>query len=273
LTTSVRPGFRERTAGKWNALRTLVLFQRYLVNWREIWTAYHQLQPVPFLQLRGGITVSYGPADDPIALLEEIFGARVYDCFGFYTPRAGDTSVDIGANIGMFALYVQWLARGVTVHCFEPAADAFHQLQRNIETNKLGNFLHAYHCAVADRKGIAMLAPGQSLVRGLVRNDQASERTGEAVHTIDLNAAFELAGVQRVDLLKIDVEGSEVEIVRGANATAWQKVRRVVAEIHENIRPGAHEAVVSELTHAGFRIIREFDLPSHAGPTILQAAR
>jgi len=264
---------RERIAGKWNALRTLMLFQRYLANWREIWTAYHRMQRVPPLQLRGGLTISFGPEDDPIVLLWEIFGSRVYDCEGFYTPQAGDTVIDIGANIGMFAIYLEWIVRGVTIHCFEPGHETFRQLQRNIEINWLGNLVHPYNCAIADRDGTATLAPGQSLVRALVPRGQTARSPGEKVRTIDMNSAFEVAGVKEVDLLKIDVEGSEVEIMHGAQAGAWQKVRRVVAEVHENVRPGAHQAVTSELIKAGFRIIREFDLPSHAGPTILHASR
>jgi FkbM family methyltransferase len=267
-------GIGERIAGKWNALRTLLLFQRYLFNWPAVWAAYHQLQPVPPLQLRGGLTIEYGQQDDPIVLLWEIFGSRVYDRGGFYRPKTGDTNFDFGANIGMFAIYLQWIARGVTVHCFEPGIDTFQQLQRNIEINRLGDSVHAYNCAIADREGTALLGGGQSLVRALVTGDEAASRcAGEPVRTIDMNCALEMAGVSQVDLLKIDVEGSEVEIVKGADPVALQKVRRVAAEIHDNVRPGAHDSVVRGLTRAGFRIVREFDLPSHAGPTILQASR
>ncbi|MDO8431595.1 MAG: FkbM family methyltransferase [Candidatus Binatus sp.] len=262
-----------RIAGKWNAFRTLVLFQRYLVNWQAVWAAYHQLQAVPSLQLRGGLTIKYGPADDPIVLLGEIFGSRVYDRGGFYRPKAGDTNIDVGANIGMFAIYLEWITRGVKVHCFEPGIETFRQLQQNIEINGLGDCVQAYNFAIADREGTATLGPGQSLVRALVPDDSPNRSAGEQVRTIDMKSALEIAGVKQVDLLKIDVEGSEVEIVRGAGASGLQNVRRVVAEIHDNVRPGAHDAVVGDLRRAGFRIVREFDLPSHAGPTILQASR
>ncbi len=268
----------ERAVGKWTALQTLVMFQRYLANWREVWEAYRRFQSVPPLRLRGGLTVTYGDGDDPIALLGEIFGARIYDCDGFYTPRAGDIVIDVGANIGMFAVYLQWNARGVNVHCFEPSVSSFGRLKANIELNKIGSVVRAYNVAVSAQEGTANLSAGQSLVRSIVGNDAAADNgsaraAGETVRTIDLNAAIDMAGAARIDLLKIDVEGAEVEILNGAAAASWQKIERVVVEIHDNIRPGTHRAVTTAIAKAGLRVVREIDLPNGAGPTILHARR
>src|SRR5438270_8770844 len=102
-----------KVAGKYYAARALAQFVRRFANWREVWAAYRTGRPLPPLRLRDGLTLYHGGHDDPIYLFREQFIERVYTRGGFYRPAPGDTVIDLGANIGSFALSLQWQARGV----------------------------------------------------------------------------------------------------------------------------------------------------------------
>src|SRR5947209_1159886 len=98
---------------KWKAAGALALFIRSFRNWGEVWEAYRNRRPLPRMVLRDGLTVHHGEGDDPVYLFREIFVDRCYTSGGFYSPSPADTVLDLGANIGFFALYLQHAARGV----------------------------------------------------------------------------------------------------------------------------------------------------------------
>src|SRR5262249_32277270 len=132
-----RMRLRDHLRGKLYAARTLAQFASMLENWRAVWDAYRGKAPIPPLRLRGGITLYHEPGDDTFALFREIFLDHCYTRAGFYRPRPADTVIDLGANVGFFALYLQWRARGIRIHCFEPAVETRRRLGHNIEANHL----------------------------------------------------------------------------------------------------------------------------------------
>ena len=54
-----------------------------------------------------------------------------------------------------------------------------------------------------------------------------------------MRSALRRSGAERVALLKVDVEGAEIEIVEAAGAAVWARIDRVVLEFHDRIRPGS----------------------------------
>ncbi len=263
----------EQLAGKWNATRSLVQFVRSFRNWKDIWSAYRISAASPPLEFRDGTVLHHGPDDDPIYLFREIF---VDDCYlggGFYEPRPDDTIVDVGANIGAFALRIEAQARGARVHCFEPGTAARETLERNVAANGLGEFVAVYPFAVSDRRGTIELTRTDSpMHRSIFVNDYA-QGGAETVEMIPLAEAIELAGSARVDLLKVDVEGAEIEIVEGMDAAAWGKVERAVIEFHDFFRPGCRERVTRALGAAGFDRIEAIEEPTMAGLGLIRASR
>jgi FkbM family methyltransferase len=163
--------------------------------------------------------------------------------------------VDIGANIGWFAMYLQSRAKGVKVHCFEPAAAALERLRANIDANGLASYISVYPYAVSDRNGRSLLAEHQfSIERSLVR-DGKNDADAEMVEMITLEKAFALCGAPHVDLLKIDVEGSEVEIVLGSDPRIWKTIERVAIEYHDYLRPGCCQPLVEALRQRDFKSV------------------
>jgi FkbM family methyltransferase len=240
-------------ADRWRSLRFRAMTCRWFRNWRPILAAARAEVPLPPLVLRSGLTVYHGPADSPLFIFNEIFRQRCYTRGGFYRPRPADTVLDLGANIGLFTLFLQWRAWGIRVNCFEPAAETRARLAHNIDANRLSPHVSIYPFAVSDRDGEAGLRPGRTTgVRSFFANPDRGHTPAECVRCVTLGRALEMCGRGRVDLLKIDVEGSEVEIVEGAEAGAWERVERVALEFHEDLRPGCRERVLRVLAARGY---------------------
>lgn len=262
-----------RLAGKWHAARSLWEFVRAFRNWKDVWAAYRSRGPVPPLEFRSGLVLHHGPGDDPFYLFREIFVDDVYLGRGFYDPRPGDTIVDIGANIGAFALMIESRARGARVHCFEPGPSTRETLERNVAANGLGEYVAVHPYAVSDRRGVVELMRADSPVhRSLFANDYARGGSDE-VETLPLAEALDLAGGGRVDLLKVDVEGAEIEIVEGMDPADWGRVERAVIEYHDFFRPGCRGRVERALGAAGFARIETFEEPTMDGLGLIRARR
>ncbi|MEO7634583.1 MAG: FkbM family methyltransferase [Sphingomicrobium sp.] len=144
-----------------------------------------------------------------------------------YYVRRGMTVLDVGAHVGgLTTLFSKLVGDSGAVHTFEPAAAAFDQLRAAIARERASNVV-ANRCAVSDRPGIVRLhcyegpfhAFNTMAVRPLADYgvDAGPVRLEEMeATTLDLYCAANL--VTRIDLLKIDVEGAELQVLRGAEA-------------------------------------------------------
>jgi FkbM family methyltransferase len=236
------------TAGKWRALRTLRAQRRELSNWREVFAAYRRRELLPTLEHRSGVHLHHGPEDDAWALFQEIFIDGCYTGGGFYEPRAGDTVLNLGANIGFFALSLAARERALRIHCFEPQAAARARLEWNVAANQLERAVVVHPVAVG-REGTLRLvhAPQAGSASAFIEGGEAEE-----VASVSLDRALEICDTPEVALLKIDIEGGELEVVEGGSEATWRRIRRVALEYHEGLRPGCRERLARAL-RARFR--------------------
>lgn len=162
-------------------------------------------------------------------VLNEIYLDRVYDL-----PNVSYSGLrhilDLGANIGLFATYVASQNPLATVHCFEPSADNFALLKRNVERNLVNARL--YQTAVAVNEGVGLLSRrGSSVEYGLV--EQADDTT-EEVKCIAMDRVFELCGTERFDLAKIDIEGFEKQLIDAASDEWLRRFDHLMMEWHHS---------------------------------------
>ncbi|WID97455.1 FkbM family methyltransferase [Bosea vestrisii] len=131
----------------------------------------------------------------------ELLASRIRDGFCF---------IDIGANIGAYSLFVAARAgRGARILAVEPQPDIFARLTYNIAQNPFGT-VKAVACALADKPGelTLFLDPtnkGESSVRILRSSNANSVR----VPATTLLALMQGEGYERLDAVKLDVEGAE----------------------------------------------------------------
>lgn len=230
---------------------------RYFSNWMEIWAAHWQGTSLPTLVPRSrnkSIRVQHTAEDDPILLFKEILVGRCYTPTWFYQPTDRDTVIDLGANIGVFMLHLISQSPKIQVHCFEPSSKTHQCLESQIAANSLGNNIHIYPHAVSDRAGTATLKLAKNSGHQSFFDSEFVDAEEETVATLSLQNVLERCAVSEVDLLKIDVEGAEIEIVEGASIETWQRIRRVVCEYHDVLRPGCRQRVADCLTANGFQV-------------------
>jgi len=281
LKTWMKRALPFRLRGRVNAARdrvrtvTLVAhLMRLLSNWREVWIAHKLGTTFPELRLRCGLVLTHGKGDQPLFSFEETFREQPYTREHFYRPNRSDTVIDIGANIGIFAIYLQYRARGIAVHCFEPAVASRNRLQSNVSINGLGSCVSIYPYAVFDKNAVLHLKQHVHTVeRSLVR-DEKDIPGAEPVESVTLARALELSGVKHVDLLKIDIEGAELEVILGSGHEEWKGIKRVALEYHGNLRPNCLETLTLALRERGYSYIRAIPSSSHiTSQGILHARR
>lgn len=127
---------------------------------------------------------------------------------------AGDVVVDAGANIG---IYSEFLARCVgptgLVNSFEPSPENFERLQ--CATRKLSN-VRVCQAAVGERSGRSTLYLSDELnVDHRTYMTEGDSRSGVPIDIVALDDYFKPG--QRVDLIKMDIQGYELHALRGAN--------------------------------------------------------
>ena len=127
---------------------------------------------------------------------------------------SGCVIVDIGANIGMTTALARRLTDAAAIYCIEPSPKAFACLEAMISANGFDN-CHPIRTAVGAERGVAHLEETDTLALS------ALSRTGRGM-PVDLRTLDDIAaeiGIERLDLLKIDVEGFELDVLRGGLAT------------------------------------------------------
>jgi FkbM family methyltransferase len=141
-----------------------------------------------------------------------------YDAFGA-SVAAGDTALDVGANVGAYSLLLgQWVGPAGRVFAFEPAPAIFRGLSRHITMNNLAGVVEPVMAAVGDRVETASLlvagTHGESRLAS--PGDDPGSKVDVSMTTVD---AFCAARALAPRFMKVDVEGFELPVLRGARET------------------------------------------------------
>lgn len=163
-----------------------------------------------------------------------------------------DTVVDVGANIGLFAMYILRNLKHPTLYAIEPVQATYDVLCHNVGQFTSGTVsLHnvALGSRAASEAEITFFTnmTGNSTEHPEIKKQQrealASLFTEEELEFIytqkqvrvpstTLTAIMNDEDIQAIDLLKIDTEGAEVDILNGIDDADWTKIRQIVLEVH-----------------------------------------
>lgn len=157
------------------------------------------------------------PASSPEAVIGLLDHEQKVKDFLMSHFKENKIFVDAGANVGGYS--VRAASWGMKVYAFEPNPHNIALLRRNIEINNLSVNVLPY--ALGSRPGKARLSPNGGVSR--ITKDEGVE---VEMRTLD---SFDLPGA---DLLKVDVEGYELEVLRGAKKTLEKFHPIVMIEMH-----------------------------------------
>lgn len=175
-------------------------------------------------------------------------------------PRKGWMVVDVGAYVGVYTLKA---ARRVgskgRVVALEPHPASFRLLKHNVELNHLEN-VKLLPYALASSKGRRKLYSPRYRANASLNREYAElwDERLEAfeVECFSLVDLLDLLSIDRVDLLKLDVEGAELEILE-ASGEALKRIERLVIETHLDIC--SFEKLERLLVKYGFTVSMKFD--------------
>ncbi len=140
--------------------------------------------------------------------------------------------VDIGANLGYYTCIALQLMSSGQVHAFEMDNRNFSLLQANVALNKTDTDVHLYNQAVSDTEQVlSYFRNSQSSVALSLKSTSASRGAEKIdVDSVRLDSVFTGEGVLP-DLVKIDVEGAELDVLRGMRRLL-ETVHKLYIEIH-----------------------------------------
>ena len=153
----------------------------------------------------------------------------------------GTRVLDIGANVGIYALPWAAISTGVTVHCFEPNPAVRARLARNVALNRLGSRVRLHPEALSDRAGTATLYGSDdmsSLNQGVYSGRQAAP---VEVPLARLDDVLVEEGPP-ISLMKIDVQGHELEVLRGAETLISRHRPALILEHEDDLYRSVAEA-------------------------------
>jgi FkbM family methyltransferase len=156
--------------------------------------------------------------------------------------REGDTLYDVGANIGLYALYAARRRHGrCRVLAFEPEALNYARLNQNIVRNELSECVTAYCLAITDRTVLDLFyvkafAPGAALHafgRPVTQGEQPfAPRNRQGMLGVSLDDLTGPLGLPFPNHIKIDVDGIEERIIEGATRTLTDpRLKSVLVEV------------------------------------------
>lgn len=171
-------------------------------------------------------------------------------------PTEGALALDVGANIGWYSLVLDRLAgASLQIHAFEPDPENRTLLLENIDRNRANN-VTVSNLALGDSEGSAMLNQYRTINRGkhsLLPLEGAVGHIRVDVGTLD--AYLDRAGLGNTEiwLLKLDVEGLEPAVLRGAS-TSLAHVARLILEYSPAFYAAAEaQAMLEQLYSAGLQ--------------------
>ena len=189
---------------------------------------------VTMMERSSGIRVGCDPRDKRIAPVETLnFGTLEGESEQALYQAAEDSRVvlDIGANIGWYALNLAKRAPDAQIHAFEPLPVTFQALRSNVQMNGLPNIhLHPFGFSDAEQELTFYLNPESTVsasLADLTGSDTVQEVRCRVKRLDDFAAAAQLSP----DFIKCDVEGAELLVFQGGRKTLEQSRPIVFAEM------------------------------------------
>ncbi len=206
-----------------------------------------------------GMTLRFYRSAWWVAESQPIFDEEILPYFAGIERPAGEVKcvIDAGAATGTFAVAAARAYPSACFHLFEPSPRQRTLLERNLRLNGIGADRAAvYEKALWDQVGSQTFRTIGSM-SSIESVSSLSDRLAfaEQVATISLDEWCKIVSPNRIDLVKMDIEGAEIEAMRGAEATlARFKPELLIMAYHERENARTFERCADQLKGWGYRV-------------------
>ncbi len=247
-------------------------------------------------RLPNGLAIVHQNKIETDYMYDEIFEKQSYLRHDIKIPENACV-FDVGANIGLFTLFINQQYANARVYAFEPLAPTFETLR--INTDLYGSNVKLFQIGLSEEEktdtfnfyprssmmsGLSAYADTEEeieVVKKYLRQEQ--QKSGAA----ELNEIFEQAdellegrftsethqcrmrrlsdiireeGIERIDLLKVDVQRAELDVLKGIEEHDWEKIQQLVMEVHDGRgekSEGRLAEIVALLESHGYELVTE----------------
>lgn len=233
-------------------IKILVETMKIIRNWYLCVFIYLGLikSPYAILETRSGLKIKIRVDSTDLMAFTHVWLLREYDKPGFKINN-NDIIIDIGAHIGLFALFVSQFCKQGQIFCFEPVKENYNLLLENLQLNKITN-AKPFNIAVSekigevkiylneDESGHSMFVPGTKSILS---------KSTSLKDIIDSN------NLERCDFIKMDCEGVEYEIIDSLPSNYFNKIKKMCIEYHfVDEKPHLIQNMIKKLTALSYEI-------------------
>lgn len=172
-----------------------------------------------------------------VATFEQVFIDREYDLpIGDMSPKF---IIDGGANVGCASAFFARKFPQASIWAFEPDGSNYDILEKN--GKRFDNVTTMKAAIWSSDTYVEIGNPNDE--KWAFRVQQASIDGPSRIQALSIPSILKMAGADRVDILKLDIEGAEKDLFDGSSAQWIDRVGVIIIELHDWIRPGCSDAL------------------------------
>lgn len=194
-----------------------------------------------------GHRVSLRPGTSDFSVFRQVIMNGEYD---IEVPFKPTVIIDVGANIGLASLYFHKRFPQATIYAMEPDLNNYSALQHQVEDV---SEIRTFKVALWSQKEMVSLKSDGVDAWGI--RVEAGNKNAD-VQGVDLASFMREQHIDRIDLLKIDIEGAEVELFQADYSYWLTRTRMLLIELHENLRPGCEKIFLEAIKSIRHRVER-----------------
>ena len=232
--------------------RILVRSWKILKNWYLYPLVYFKLTKKDYVifETRSGLKIKIRVNSTDLMALTHVWMIQEYSDDDFPISN-DDVIIDVGAHIGLFALFASQFCKNGKIFCYEPIKENYKILIENIEMNQIQN-IFPNNLAVTKKT---------SRVKIFLNDDQSGHsmfiqnKNFVEVDSKSLSDIFIDNGIKECDFLKLDCEGAEYEIIESLPSDLFTKINKTAIEYHMvDTKPELLEQLINKFKQFSFSV-------------------
>ena len=216
-------------SGLFSKINILISSRKIFKNWYLYPIVYFQLTKNKHVifESKTGLKIKIRVNSTDLMALTHVWLIKEYHHDDFKI-ETNDVIIDVGAHIGLFALYASQFCKDGKIICYEPIKENYELLLENVKQNKINNII-SYNSAVSN---------SSSTVKIYLNQDESGHSmflknvNFVTVVSISLPKILEKNNIENCDFLKLDCEGAEYEIIDSLKEDFFKKIKKTIIEYH-----------------------------------------